>query len=110
MADIFKLSENHMGKEDRKKLESFSGHTIAHGRATRWRWTKTTDAEDVFEIFRGGAEEVLAARIFRNGEQDVFCAQSGSGESITSGTLEHILAELDNYFIQLHSEAPNTSR
>jgi hypothetical protein len=107
MADIFELPENHMSKEDRKKLESFGGHTIANGRATRWHWTKTKDSGDVFEIFRGGAEEIFAARIYRDGKRDVFFAHSGSVELITSGTLEHVLAETDNYFIQLHGESPN---
>ena len=109
MADIFELPENHMGKEDRKKLESFGGHTIAHGRATRWHWTKTTGGGDVLEIFRGGVEEILVSRIYRDGKRDVFFMHSGSEELITSGTLEHVLADTDNYFIQLHGEAPNMS-
>lgn len=108
MVDIFELSENHMSKEDRKKLESFGGHTIAHGRATRWHWIKKTDGGDVFEIFRGGAEEIFAARIYRDGKQDLFFAHSGSLELQTSGALEHVLAETDSYLIRLHGESPNT--
>jgi hypothetical protein len=108
MAKIITLPDNLIGEDDREKIESFGGHTIAHGRATRWHWGKNDNGDDVFEFYRGGADEVLAARIYRDRKQDVFCAQDGSEKMITSGALEHVLAELDKYFARLHGEVPDT--
>jgi hypothetical protein len=108
MTDIISLPDNFIGKEDREKLESFGGHTIAHGRATRWHWNKDADGDDVFEMFHGGADETLAARINRDRKQDVFCARGATDEQIASGTLEHVLAELEAYFARLHGEGPGT--
>ena len=50
MTEIIKLPENFIGKEDREKMESFGGHEISHGRATRWHWGEDADGDDVFEI------------------------------------------------------------
>ena len=83
-------------------MESFGGHTIAHGRATRWHWDKDSNGDDVFEIYRGGADEVLAARISRNRKMDAFCAHDGIGKLIEAGTLTHVMAELEKYFIRSH--------
>lgn len=108
MTKTIKLPQNFIGKQDRKNLESFGGHTIAHGRATRWHWAHSANGDDVFEIFRGGEDEVLATRIKRDRKQDMFFAHDGSDGLIASGTLEHIMAELERYFIQLHGEGPDT--
>lgn len=103
MDDIIKLPVNLIGKEDRKKLESFGGHTIAHGRATRWLWEKDADGNDVFKIFRGGKHERLTAVIRRNRQLDAFHAYGAAGQLLASGKLEHVFAELDAFFIGLHS-------
>ena len=108
MTDIFQMPDNFIGIEDREKLESFGGHTISHGRATRWHWGKDADGDDIFEIYRGGADEVLTARIQRDRQKDAFCARDAAGNMIGSGDLEHIMAKLENFFISLHGEDPGT--
>lgn len=107
MSKTITLPDNFIGKEDRERLESFGGHTIAHGRATRWHWDKDASGDDVFEIYRGGADEVLSARVHRDRKQDAFCAEDGEGHSIGSGSLEHVMAEMEQYFIRLHGELPD---
>ncbi len=79
MSEIIQLPGNLIGKEDREKLESFAGHTIAHGRATRWHWGTDAHGNDVLEIYRGGAEEQLAARLGRDRQRDAFRARDASG-------------------------------
>jgi hypothetical protein len=106
MAKIINLPDNFIGKEDREKLESFGGHEIAHGRATRWYWCKNADGADVFEIYRGGANEELVVQISRDRKHDMFCVNNASGKLISSGTLDHIMAELDRLFTQIHGETP----
>ena len=106
MAKIINLPDNFIGKEDREKLESFGGHEIAHGRATRWHWSKNANGDDVFEIYRGGANEELLVRISRDRKQDIFCVENSAGKRISSGTLDHIMAELDRFFAQIHGETP----
>jgi hypothetical protein len=97
-----------ISKEVREKLESFGGHTIAHGRATRWHWSKSNSGDDAFEMFRGGADEVLAVRICRDRDRDVFYAQDNVETTLASGSLEHVLAELEIYFTRLHGEIPDS--
>ena len=109
MTDIIKLADNFIGKEDRDKLESFGGHTIALGRATRWHWNKDKNNNDLFEFYMGGANEELAAYVKRDRKKDMFIAQDGSEKTIVSGSLEHVMAELDKYFQRLHSSPPDTS-
>jgi hypothetical protein len=104
MSKTYKLPDNFIGKEDRERLESFGGHTIAHGRATRWHWGKDKNGSDVFEIYRGGADEVLGARVHRDKDRDIFFTQDGLGQPIGSGELEHVMAELERYFSRLHGE------
>jgi len=104
MSKTYKLPDNFIGKEDRERLESFGGHTIAHGRATRWRWGKNDNGDDVFEIYRGGADESLAARVHRDRERDSFFAQNELSQPIGSGELDHVMAELEEYFSRLHGE------
>ena len=107
MTKTITLPDNFIGKEDRARIESFGGHTIARGRATRWHWGHDADGDDVFEIYRGGGDEVLAAKIYRDRKQDVFCATDGSGTVIDSGSLEQIMTTLEEYFMQLHGELPD---
>jgi hypothetical protein len=106
MSKIINLPDNFIGKEDRDRLESFAGHTIAHGRATRWHWGKDDQGDDVFEIYLGGEQELLAARISRDRELDAFCARDPAGDLIASGILEHVFAALEMYFARLHGEPP----
>lgn len=109
MNDIINLPANFIGKEDRKKLESFGGHTIAHGRATRWHWGKDVDGSDVFEFYRGGEENVLIVCVSRDRQLDAFFAEDAAGKLLASGNLEHVFAELDAYFARIHDEEPDIS-
>lgn len=109
MSDIFRLPDNIISKEDHEKLESFGGHTIAHGRATRWHWSKDDSGNDRFEVFVGGDSEKLAAFIQRDREHHVFAARDANDELIGSGDMEHVLSELDEYFRQLHGEDNDSS-
>ena len=108
MTDIIRLPDNFIGKEDREKLESFAGHTIARGRATRWHWGKAADGDDIFEIYPSGADHQLTVRISRNRERDTFSARDTAGHPIVSGALDHVFAELEAYFVRLHGEGPDT--
>ncbi len=102
MADIVNLTSTAL-QHDRERLESFGGHTIARGRATRWHWAQDSEGNSVFDIFRGGEHEVLAARIARNLKS--FHARDADGELIVSGSLDHVFAELDDYFARQHGES-----
>ena len=107
MTKVINLPENFIGKEDAVKLESFGGHTLSLGRATRWHWHKGDEGGDVFEIYLGGENEALAAQISRDRDRHAFCARDGDGNRIAEGRLEHVLAELEAYFARLHGEVPN---
>lgn len=107
MTRTIELPDNLIGKEDRARIESFGGHTIARGRATRWHWARSADGDRVFEIYRGGADEVLAARIYRDRKQDVYHACDQDETVIDSGNLEQIMAALEDYFMRLHGELPD---
>ena len=107
MSDVIHLPHNPIARDDRDRLESFGGHSIARGRATRWRWDRNADGDDVFEVFRSGKDEALVACISRNRAHDDFCATDGRGDSIAAGTLEHVLAELDKCLAALHDEQPD---
>lgn len=104
MSDIIRLADNIISKEDHEQLQSFGGHVVSHGRATRWHWTKNEAGENIFEIFRGGADEELAISISRNRKQDAYYAHDPAGKVIAAGVLDHVMAELDRYFIELHGE------
>ena len=108
MTEIIRLPDNFIGKEDREKLESFAGHTIARGRATRWHWDKNAAGDDVFEIYTGGADELLAVNISRDRQRDEYLARDAAGHPIVRGVLEHVFAELEEYFVRLHGEPPDT--
>ena len=104
MSEIINLAENIISKKNREQLECFAVHTIAHGRATRWHWQKADNGDKVLEIFRGGADEVLAVCINRDRNTDAFYANDSRGNMVSSGELDHVMAELEQYFIQLHGE------
>lgn len=106
MTEIITLPDNFIGKEDREKLESIAAHTIAHGRATHWQWSKDADGVDNFEIYPVGADNRRTVRICRNRELDRFCDRDAA-HSIASGALEHVFAALELYFMHLHGEEPD---
>jgi hypothetical protein len=106
MGKIIRLPSNFIGKEDGERLESFGGHSIAHGRATRWHWDKDAEGNDLFEIYHGGVEEVLLARVSRDRQLDAFCARDAAGWAIASGPLEQVLAELDAYLVRAQGSLP----
>jgi len=107
MADIIPIPENFISLDDRAKLESFGGHSIAHGRATRWHWDKDEQGDGLFEIYRGGADELFTARIHRDRELDAFCVHDEHDQLLASGELDHVLAELEFYLMRLHGELPD---
>jgi hypothetical protein len=104
MDKIIELPHNFIGKEDKERLESFGGHLIAHGRATRWHWGSHGEGDDIFEIYSGGADERLSARVNRDRDLDAFCATEASGRLIFVGPLDHLMASLDEHFSRLHEE------
>lgn len=106
MSDIVQLPENFIGREDRERLESFGGHTIAHGRATRWHWANDGQSGDVFEIYRGGAHEVLAYRVSRDRKQGVFRVHDARERAVLQGDLEHVMAGLEKMLSTEHGESP----
>ena len=106
MAEIIELPENIIGKEDHEKLESFGGHEISHGRATRYHWSEDNEGSPVFEIFRGGADEELVVRISRSREKHEYLVHDKNGRIVTEGTLDHIMAGLDNKLAIEHGEQP----
>jgi hypothetical protein len=108
MTRVIRLPDNFIGKEDRDKLESYAGHTIARGRATRWCWGKNADGDDRFEIHTGGANDRLAVTVSRNREQDAFFMFDAAGRLITTGTLDQVFVVMENYFIRIHGERPDT--
>ncbi len=109
MSEIINLADNIISRENHEQLASFGGHTIAHGRATRWHWAKADNGDEVFEIFRGGADEVLTVCISRDRKMDAFYAHDAMGNMVVVGELDHVMAELEQYFIQLHGETPDTT-
>jgi len=106
MSEIVHLPENFIGKDDRDRLESFGGHTIAHGRATRWHWASDQQGAQVFEIYRGGADEQLAYCVYRDRGQDVFRARDDRGREVATGDLEHVMARLERLLASAHGETP----
>ncbi|WP_439155965.1 hypothetical protein [Yoonia sp.] len=93
---IIRLAENIIGPTDQKRLESYGAHVIQHGWATRFTWTEH-DGDPLFDIFRGGADEHLAARIGRHRDRHEFFAEDAAGQQIAAGTLAHVMAEIDTF-------------
>lgn len=108
MTEIIRLPDNFIGKEDREKLESFAGHTVARGRAIRWHWDHDADGNDIFEIHPVGKNRPPVVQISRNRELDAFAARDAAGHPIVKGTLDHVFSELEAYFIRIHGEEPDT--
>lgn len=108
MADeVVRLPSNLIGLADRRRLESYGAHLVSHGLATRFSWSEDDRGDPHFEIFRGGADEVLAARVSRNRQEDVFYADDALGQRIVSGALDHVMAVLDEWLAAGHGhEAP----
>lgn len=106
MSEIVQLPENFIGREDREKLESFGGHTIAHGRATRWHWASDHQGGDIFEIYRGGADEELAYRVSRDRRRSVFRVHDAHDREVLRGDLEHVMAGLEKMLSTEHGEFP----
>lgn len=106
MAEIIELPNNFFGKEDRERMESFGGHEIAHGRATRWHWAKDKDNDDIFQLYAGGADEYLLLTLSRDRQQDAYCAHDGEGQHLVSGSMDHVLAQVDEFLANVHGEPP----
>jgi hypothetical protein len=107
MKQVLNFPANRMSPRDRQRLESFGGHSIARGRATRWSWAEDVDGDEVFHIFRGGPEETLAVRISRENGDEGFMARDGGLAPLASGSLGHVLAVLDDLLTRLHGELPD---
>lgn len=107
MADITELPDNFIGKDDRERLESFGGHTIARGRATRWHWAKDAAGGDCFELFAGGATEQRLARITRDRRADLFRVYDAEDGELAKGALEQVMAALEMYLMARHGELPD---
>jgi hypothetical protein len=108
MTEIIRLPDNLIGREDREKLESFAGHTVARGRAVRWHWGKDSAGNDIFEIQPGGVEHRPVVRISRSRTQDAYSARDAAGLPIVRGALDHVFAALEAYFVRLHGEGPDS--
>jgi hypothetical protein len=104
MSEIIRIPDNFIGKEDQVRLESFGGHEIAHGRATRWHWAKDDNGARVFEVFRGGADEQLVVRISRDREHDSYRAYDARQHLLAEGPLERVMAVLDTELARLRGE------
>lgn len=101
---VIALPDNLIGREDRQRLESFGGHEMARGRATRFHWDKDENGNPVFEIFRGGNKEKLVVRIGRHREKDEFFAEDSAGNTLVTGALDHVMAVLDKKLAHDHGE------
>lgn len=108
-AEIINLPDNIITLQDQEALESFGGHEIALGRATRFHWNKNNNGDPVFDIYRGGTDEELTASIGRHRKEDEFYANDGKGDQIVSGQLDHVLAVLDRKFEDEHDVPDDTA-
>jgi hypothetical protein len=104
MSEVISLPDNFISKGDQRRLESFAGHTIARGRATRWQWGVNDNGDDTFSLYTGGEQESLAAWVDRDHAADKFRAYKSQGQAIAKGPLEKVMAALDEYFMRLHNE------
>ena len=103
---IIELPRDFIGLEDQARLESFGAHLIARGLATRWHWNRSHGIDVAFEIYRGGANEVLFCSIRRDHEHDVFYVQSGSANRRDRGKLDHVMAAVDAAAHAEHDDPP----
>lgn len=106
--EIIRLASSLIGLPDRKSLESYGAHVISHGWATRFGWNED-GGDPRFDIYRGGAEEHLALRIGRHRSADEFFAEDAGGQIVVSGTLDHVMAELDNWLRAKAANPPSSA-
>jgi hypothetical protein len=92
---VIRLPDGFIGKDDEARLESFGGHLIAAGLATRWHWSREAGIDVAFEVFRGGADERLLLTITRDRERDAFVANDGAGRIFAEGPLDRVMAVAD---------------
>ena len=95
MGKLIELPDNLIGIEDQESLEAFGAHEISHGRATRFHWDYNNNDDPVFELYRGGADEVLTLKITRDRKKDEFQATTKGGDTIINGTLDEVMIKLD---------------
>jgi drug/metabolite transporter (DMT)-like permease len=100
--EIAHLPDNPMSHADRKALEAYGAHVIAHGWATRFHWDEDDDAGPRFEIHRGGAAEFLEARVGRSRAHHAFYAEDVHGVVFATGTLDHVMAALEERLSDAH--------
>lgn len=106
MPDIVNLPPNFIGKDDEQRLESFGGHLIARGCATRWHWNRERGIDVAFDVFVGGSQERLMFSIVRDRKHDKFVAKNAVGAQIADGTLDHIMAVVDKLARSEHRDEP----
>jgi hypothetical protein len=92
---VIRLPDDFIGKDDEARLESFGGHLIAGGLATRWHWRREAGIDVAFEVFYGGADERPLLTVTRDRERDAFVAKDGAGRVIAEGTLDRVMASAD---------------
>ena len=105
MPTVIELPDNFISQNDRKALESFGGHEISLGRATRFQWEQNEDNETVFKLYRGGPDEKLVFSIERDRIENAFIAVNPAGKPILSGSLDHIMAKMDEKLLLEHGES-----
>lgn len=93
---IVELPDGFIGKDDEARLESFGGHLIGRGRATRWHWNRERGVDIAFELFRGGADEAFLLAIKRDRVKDVFYILDAAGERLEEGKLDHVMTVVDS--------------
>lgn len=108
MGNTIQLADNFIGNDDRHKLESFGGHIITLGRAARSHWQKDTSGDDVYEICHGDIHNLITVSIRRIRKEDLFLAHDDNDKMLVSGSLEHVMAGLEQYFLTMHGEIPDT--
>ena len=94
---ISKLPLNHISHVAQRRLESFCAHLIANGFANGWHWDKADGQLNDLVIFNDPERQHVLTKIGRDAERDAFFATNDEGESISDGTLEHVMAEVDTY-------------
>jgi hypothetical protein len=103
---IIELPQDFIGMEDQARLESFGGHLIARGLATRWHWNRSHGIDVAFEIYRGGVDETLFCSIRRDHAHDVFYVHGGSANLRDRGKLDHVMASVDAAAHAAHDDSP----
>jgi hypothetical protein len=91
------LPRDFIGKEDEARLESFGGHLIAHGSASRWHWERSAGIDLAFLIFAHevGGDEQLRAKIGRDSGAHSYFAEDDTGRIFARGHLEAVMTVVD---------------